>query len=172
MSELLERHGGGSLPQEANRRHDLRMRTSRVPVGALTALGAGLALFTAAVLLDLRVGRTPMPDWAAEPGAFAPRVEPLSARHNGRSMLFGDARTVVRHCNENLLGFKACRNRNARARMADAILDEVAEGFAKILGVDRSREAFGNIDLPIELLALRCPFDDANDTIDDSLHVG
>ncbi|MFS0886522.1 sensor histidine kinase [Aeromicrobium sp. 179-A 4D2 NHS] len=44
------------------------MRTSRVPVGALTALGAGLALFTAAVLLDLRVGRTPMPDWAAEPG--------------------------------------------------------------------------------------------------------
>lgn len=39
-----------------------------MPVGALGALAAGLALFAAAVLLDLRVGHTPMPDWAAEPG--------------------------------------------------------------------------------------------------------
>jgi len=44
------------------------MRSSRAPVGALVALGAGVVLFAAAVLLDLRVGRTPMPDWAAEPG--------------------------------------------------------------------------------------------------------
>ncbi|MET0468145.1 MAG: hypothetical protein ABWZ87_05350, partial [Aeromicrobium sp.] len=44
------------------------MRSTQVPVGGLTALGIGSALFAVAVALDLRVGDAPIPEWTEEPG--------------------------------------------------------------------------------------------------------